>query len=160
MLRNRILVLSLIMGILGAVSVAIFHDRGGSQDVGAAERRQAVSSEGTDIGFTLLPKGGERKLQSPLAQISRALGAFGPEGADIVAHDMGIAIEGGVRVVAKTTPGEHSSLLQDAASLGLTVEATSGDLIQMKVPVESLATLAARPGIATVLLPLAPPPRM
>ena len=156
MLRNRILLLSLIIGILGAASVAIFRDGDGSQDAGAAERQQAVSNEGTDVGFTLLHKGGERKLQSPLAQISRALDAFGPEGADIVARDMGIAIEGGVRVIVKATPGEHSSLLQDAASLGLTVEATSGDLIQMRVPVESLATLAAHPGIATVRLPLRP----
>ena len=154
MLRNRILVLSLIIGILGAASVAIFRDGEGSLDVGAAERQEAVSNEGTDVGFTLLHKGGERKLQSPLAQISGALGAYGPEGADIVAQNLGIAIEGGVRVVVKATPGEHSSLLQDAASLGLTVEATSGDLIQMKVPVESLVALAARPGIATVRLPL------
>ncbi len=156
MSRIIISVSLLLLAVIAFAGAALFDGGSPSRDAQADEPPSAVSLESTAIDLARSPKGVARKLQSPLAQISAAYGAFGPQGADIIAGGMGISTDGGVRVVVRTTKESTSGLLAAAATLGITVETSNRGLIQMSVPVASLAALAGHESVTAVRLPLRP----
>ena len=63
---------------------------------------------------------------------------------------------GGVLVLVRTTQDNTSDLLAAAATFGITIETSNRGLIQMRVPVASLAALAGHPAVTAVRLPLRP----
>ncbi len=150
-MSRRLVLLLVVVASLAVTGAGVFvQERSGSRPVAAD------SNTATALDAPRAHKGDGLRLQSPLAQISRAVDAYGLEGASIVAQDMGIEIEGGVRVIVKAAPGRASEVVQSAASLGATVESSNGDLLQIRMPVSSLASMSQREGVQTVRLPLRP----
>ena len=155
MSRTTILFSVLLLAVIAFAGATLIDGGTTSRDAQADEPPSLVSLESTAIDLERSPKGGARKLQSPLAQISAAYGAFGLQGANIVADSMGISTDGGVRVIVRTKQ-DASDLLAAVATLGITVETSNRGLIQMSVPVASLAALAGHAGVTAVRLPLRP----
>lgn len=156
MARTTILVSVLLVSVIAFAGAMLIDGGTQSLDARADEPPSSISLDSTAIDLERSPKNSARKLQSPLAQISAAYGAFGPQGADIVADGMGISTDGGVRVVVRTTQESTSDLLDAAATLGITIETSNRGLIQMRVPVTSLAALAGHKSVTAVRLPLRP----
>ncbi len=156
MSRTIIIVSVLLLAVVAFAGSTLIDGEMQSRNAQADEPPSEVSLESTAIDLERSPKSVARKLQSPLAQISAAYGAYGPQGADIVAGSMGISTDGGVRVVTRTTQDSTDQLLAEAATLGITVETSNRELIQMRVPVASLAALAGNESVTSVRLPLRP----
>ncbi len=156
MSRIAALLLTFLVAVVAVGAAVLFTDGSASSPAVAVVRLPDEAGASTNIDVLQGHKGQARKLQSPLAQISAALDAYGPQGADTVASGMGIDIDDGVVVVVRAAPGQSSSLLENAEALGVIVESSDRDLIQMRVPVTSLAALAQQSGVRQVRLPLRP----
>ncbi len=109
-MSRRLVLLLVVVASLAVTGAGVFvQEQSGSRPVAAD------SNTATGLDAPRAHKGDGLRLQSPLAQISRAVDAYGLEGALIVAQDMGIEIEGGVRVIVKATPGRASDVVDGAA---------------------------------------------
>ncbi len=119
-----------------------------------------------DISPASLPVGeGEPKLQAVLARLAALEAEQGPEAAAAYARSRRIALQdGGIVVVAETARGPQTGLAEDAVplvrarirALGGSVQTTFQSRIQHVLPIASLRTLAAGPGVIRLRLPLRP----
>lgn len=121
---------------------------------GSEARTLTAEYDGSDAGLVPPPKAGSRKLDSRLSQLAGAFEVYGRAGAEIVAGGMALPLEeGAVRVIAEARPGRAGDVSSRAAALGVRVEASYGDLLQLLVPVSLLGDLAGAESVAFLRLP-------
>lgn len=107
-----------------------------------------------DLDLPPPPKTGNRKLDSHLNKLVDVLKAYGQPGAEVIAQSMALSLEdGAVRVVVEAMPGRADGVIDHASSLGIPVEATYKDWVQLLVPVALLEPLAGVDDVAFVRLP-------
>ena len=159
MKRSRLLLLSAGVLSLGLAAAWLATGGAGSSSAtvadGAAAREVAADADVVDLDLLPPLKTGNRKLQTPLDRLSAALHANGEPSAEVAARSMAVPLENGrVRVIAEAQPGRAPDVSQRAASLGIPVEATYQDLVQLLVPVGLLEALTQNPDVALIRLPV------
>lgn len=102
-----------------------------------------------------LPREKNPKLGSQLDQLVRAEGRG--EAASFARKNNIVLVDERVRVIVESLPGQIEAVAQAAGALGV-VEATSGNLLQVLVPVGRLTALSQAEGVRLVRLPQEPLP--
>lgn len=121
---------------------------------GPPAQATATSRNAVDLDWSAPEKQGNPKLESRLNQLVDALSAYGSAGVETVAANMALSIDrGAVRVIAEAMPGRADAVIARAASLGIPVEGTYKDLVQVVVPVSLLPIIADDEAVGFVRLP-------
>jgi hypothetical protein len=139
-----------------AVLIAITFLTAASAAVGAAGRGSPVDVSFDPAAHTKAP---HSKLHPPLDHLSNAGRVYGPAGARAAASEHRVALENdAARIIVEARRGAAGELSSRAAALGIDVETSHGDLVQVLAPVDRLDALAREPSVARVRLPLQPVP--
>ena len=113
-----------------------------------------TESFGIDFDLPLFAKSGDRKLQTQLARMSDVANVYGQLGVEIIAQSMAVDLqEDAVRVIAQSMPGRAEDVVGAAAKLGILVEGTYQDMVQLLVPIALLESLATKEEIVFIRLP-------